>query len=159
MFRLKIIAVGKLTEGFYREAAGEYLKRMERFYEVSVAEVKPERLSSAPSSGEIERALSAEEKRILGEVPSRAAVIVCAVEGREYSSDEFASMLERYRESPGELAVIIGSSYGLSAGVKSSADALVSVSRMTFPHELFRVMFLEQLYRAGEIAAGSKYHK
>ncbi len=159
MFKLKIIAVGKLTEGFYRDACGEYLRRMGRFYDVAVAEVKPEPLPSNPSAAGIEKALLAEEKRIRAEIPSRAHIIVAAVEGRMYSSAEFSALLEKVREYPGEAAVIIGSSYGLSPGVKSLADVMLSVSRMTFPHELFRVMLCEQLYRAGEIMIGSKYHK
>ncbi len=159
MFKLKIIAMGKLTEGFYREACGEYLRRMGRFYDVSVVELKPEALSSSPSAAEIEKALLAEEKRIRAEIPSRAFVIVTAVEGKMYSSAELSALLERCREYPGEAVVIIGSSYGLSPGVKSLADVMLSVSRMTFPHELFRVMLCEQLYRAGEIMIGSRYHK
>ncbi len=159
MFKLKIIALGKLTEPFYRDACGEYLRRMGRFYDVTVAEIKPEVLSSNPSAAEIEKALLAEEKRIRAEIPPRAFVIVTAVEGRMYSSGEFSALLEKAREYPGEATVIIGSSYGLSAGVKALGDVLVSASRMTFPHELFRVMLCEQLYRAGEIMIGGKYHK
>ncbi len=159
MFKLKIIAVGKLTEGFYRDACGEYLRRMGRFYDVAVAEVKPEPLPSNPSAAEIEKALAAEEKRIRAEIPARAAVIVTAVEGRQYGSAEFSALLDKWREYPGEAAVIIGSSYGLSAGVKSCASVMLSLSKMTFPHELFRVMLYEQLYRAGEIMIGSRYHK
>lgn len=152
--------MGRLTEEPFRAAAAEYLKRMSRYYSVTVVEPKPENLPRDPSPGEIEKALSAEAKKILAEIPPRAYVAAMCVEGRGMPSEKFAAMLSKAAaDGIGEICFIIGSSHGLSDEVKRRADVKLSVSEMTFPHELFRVMLLEQLYRAAEINAGGKYHK
>ncbi len=152
--------MGHLTYPPFREAAAEYIKRLEKRFSVSVIEPKPQPLSSNPTEGEIKAALEKEKNAISAEIQPRSAVVAMCVEGKEMSSAELSEMLESYALSGvSEVVFVIGSSYGLSEEFKKSADKRVSVSKMTFPHELFRVMLLEQLYRAGEISAGTKYHK
>ena len=160
MQKVKIIAMGKLTENFFRAAADEYLTRMSRFYSVTVAEPKPEQLPQNPGENEIKNALLREAAKIKPEIPPRAAVVAMCVEGVQKSSEELSDMMQSYASSGvSEICFIIGSSHGLSEEIKKAADVRLSVSKMTFPHELFRVMLLEQLYRAAEISAGGKYHK
>ena len=159
MFKVKIIAMGKLTVPYLKDAAADYVKRIGRSFSVTVAEPKPEALPQAPSAGEIERALEREAERILSEIPARSKVIAMCVEGKPMASEKLAEYLERCATESGEVCFIIGSSHGMHDKVKSRADVRLSVSPMTFPHELFRVMLLEQIYRAAEIQSGSRYHK
>lgn len=160
MQKIKIIAMGKLTEGYTKTASAEFVKRISRFYQLTVVEPKPETTPSDPTPAEIEKALLKESEKILSEIPPRAAVVAMCVEGKGMSSEKLA---EYIRESAvagkSEICFIIGSSHGLHPTVKQRADIRLSVSAMTFPHELFRVMLLEQIYRAGEINNGGKYHK
>ena len=160
MLKIRLIAMGRLTEAPFREAAEEYGKRISRFYSLSVTELKPEPLPLSPAPADIERALEKEASRILAVLPPRAPLWAMCVEGKALSSEEFSAKIEAAASSgAGELCFVIGSSHGLSETVKQRASLRLSVSPMTFPHELFRVMLLEQIYRAGEIAAGGKYHK
>lgn len=160
MLKLTIIAMGRLTVGYFREACEDYLRRMSRTYSVTVVEPKPEPLPKEPTEGDIARALEREAIRIREAIPPRAVVIAMCVEGRELSSEELAARLDCYASSGvSEVCFIIGSSHGLDAALKTSAALRLSVSRMTFPHELFRVMLFEQLYRASEINSGTRYHK
>ncbi|MBQ4354688.1 MAG: 23S rRNA (pseudouridine(1915)-N(3))-methyltransferase RlmH [Clostridia bacterium] len=160
MLKIKIIAMGKLTEKAYRDASAEFIKRLSRSYPVTVAEPKAELLPSDPTDGEIARALEKESERILSEVPSRAALVALCVEGKQMSSEEFSAFIEKQADSGiSEICFVIGSSFGLSETVKKRAVLRLSMSKMTFPHELFRVMLLEQIYRAAEITNGSRYHK
>ena len=137
--------MGKLTEPGFKAASDEYLARLNKNFSVTVAEPKPEPLPKNPSDNAIKLALDKEADKILAEISPRSALVAMCVEGKELSSEEFA--------------FVIGSSHGLSDKVKNAAKLKLSVSKMTFPHELFRVMLLEQIYRAGEIQSGSKYHK
>ena len=160
MLKMNIIAVGKLTEPSFRAAADGYLKRMARFYSASVTEVKPEPLPEEPSPGEIARALAKEAERIRAALSPRAAVVALCVEGDTMSSEELTKWIGKKAASgAAEIDFLVGSSHGMDESLKKSADLRLSVSPMTFPHELFRVMLLEQLYRTGEIASGGKYHK
>lgn len=160
MQKIKIIAMGKLTEGYTKSAAAEFSRRISRFYQLTVVEPKVELTPSEPSPAEIDRALSREAERILAEIPPRAAVVAMCVEGKGMSSEELAQFISSSAVSgTSEICFIIGSSHGLHESVKKRASLRLSVSRMTFPHELFRVMLLEQIYRAGEIQSGGKYHK
>jgi len=160
MLKIKIIAMGKLTEKAYREACGEFIKRLSRTYPVTVVEPKVELLPSDPSAGEIKRALEKESERILSEVSPRSTLVALCVEGKSLSSEAFSAFIEKQATGGvSEICFVIGSSFGLSDEVKKKAALRLSLSEMTFPHELFRVMLLEQIYRAGEIAAGSRYHK
>ena len=160
MQKIKLIAMGKLTEGYTKDAASEFSRRISRFYQLTTVEPKPEATPSDPSPAEIEKALAKEAEKILAEIPSRAAVVAMCVEGKGMSSEKFAEFIEdTANRGQSEICFIIGSSHGLHDSVKRRADLKLSVSQMTFPHELFRVMLLEQIYRAGEISAGGKYHK
>ena len=160
MLKIRIIAMGKLTVDYFRTACEDYLKRMSRAYSVTVTEPKPEPLPKDPTYGDIARALEREAVRIAEAIPPRAAVVAMCVEGKELSSEELAVKMENFAASGvSEVCFLIGSSHGLDESLKRRADLRLSVSKMTFPHELFRVMLLEQLYRASEINAGSKYHK
>ncbi len=160
MQKIRLIAMGRLTEPALCASAELYRKRLSRFCSLTVAEPKPEPLPAAPSPAEIEKALEKEGARILDEIPPRAAAVALCVEGRSMTSPAFASWLDRaFADGAGEICFLIGSSYGLAPAVKARADLRLSLSAMTFPHELFRVMLLEQLYRAYEINSGGKYHK
>lgn len=160
MLKIKIIAMGKLTEKAYRDASAEFVKRLSRTYPVTFAEPKVENLPANPTQGEIDRALEKESERILAEVPPRSALVALCVEGREMPSEEFASFIEKQASGGvSEICFVIGSSFGLAEEVKKKAVLRLSMSKMTFPHELFRVMLLEQIYRAAEITAGTRYHK
>lgn len=160
MSRIKLIVMGQLTDRYYREAADEYIKRMSRTSPVDEVELKCVRLPEEPSEKEIAAALAKEGEMILAEIPKRALVCAMCIEGKQLSSEELAEKISQAdAQGMSELCFIIGSSYGLDEKVKARADIRLSMSRMTFPHKLARVMLLEQLYRAGEINQGKKYHK
>ena len=159
MQKIRILAMGRLTEAAFRDAAAEYARRIGRFFDLTVQEIRPEPLGQNPSPAEIARALDREADRILEAVPPRAVLCALCVEGRQMSSEAFARWIEKQAEGGGQTVFLIGSSHGLADRVKGRADVRLSVSEMTFPHELFRVLLLEQIYRAGEILAGGKYHK
>ena len=152
--------MGKLTEPAFKAASDEYLARLGKNFSVTVAEPKPEPLPQNQSDNAIKLALDKEADKILAEISPRSALVAMCVEGKELSSEEFSQRLSDFALSGfSEVAFVIGSSHGLSDKVKNAAKLKLSVSKMTFPHELFRVMLLEQIYRAGEIQSGSKYHK
>ena len=160
MQKIKLIAMGKLTEDYTRSAAGEFTKRISRFYSFETVELKPENVPDNPTAAQIAKALSREGEKILSEIPPRAKAVALCVEGKTMPSEAFARMLADAASSgTPDVCFIIGSSHGLDDSVKRRADVKLSFSPMTFPHELFRVMLLEQIYRAGEILAGGKYHK
>lgn len=145
MVKLNFVCVGKLKESFLREASNEYLKRLSRFCRVEVKELS-EKFSPKEEAEEILRAC-------------RGYVIALAIEGTSLSSEEFASELQRHIDRGEELTFLIGSSCGLDESVKKASDQLISFSKMTFPHQLMRVILLEQTYRAFMINSGSEYHK
>ena len=160
MLNITLICVGKLKESYLQAACDEYCKRLKTLCKCTVIELPPERLSESPSPGEIAAALEKEGQRILEKAPSGAALIAMCIEGKQLSSEELAQKITSFAVSgTGSLAFVIGGSFGLSETVKQSAALRLSVSRMTFPHQLFRVMLLEQIYRALQINAGAKYHK
>lgn len=159
MAKIKLIAMGQLTERYYRDAADDYIRRMAPRSPVREVELKCVRLPDSPSEKEIGAALAKEGNAILEEIPKRAFVSALCVEGKELSSVELATLLADAEVTHGEICFLIGSSYGLDERVKARAHLRLSMSRMTFPHMLARVVLLEQLYRAGEINQGKKYHK
>lgn len=157
--RLTVIAVGGLKEKFFREAAAEYQKRLSAYAKLEILEIAEARLRGE-SGAEIARALEEEGGRILQKIGPRAYVTVLCVEGRQMGSVEFSEKLAEVTASGrSELVFVIGGSHGLSDAVKRRADLRLSFSEMTFPHQLMRVVLLEQLYRACNIEAGGKYHK
>jgi len=158
MLNVKIITVGKLKEKYLRDACDEYLKRLKRFGNVTVIELDESRLSDNPSDKEIENALSNEAENILKH--AAGYIIPMCIEGKQLSSVKLANkMADIPVHGQSTVSFIIGSSFGLSEKVKQKADFRLSMSEMTFPHQLARVMLLEQVYRAFQINNGGKYHK
>ena len=160
MMRVRLICVGRLKERFYVEAAEEYVKRLGAYCKLEVVEIPEQRLPRLPSPGDIAGALEREGAAIQDRIPSGFTVVALCVEGQAKSSQELADALGRWAQSGGKgLALVIGGSYGLHPAVKAAAKLRLSMSPMTFPHHLARVMVLEQIYRAFQITAGTRYHK
>ncbi len=160
MQRITLLCVGKLKEKFYIEAAAEYLKRLSRFCKLDLVELPEERLPDAPSPAQIEAALSKEAEAIRGKLPPSSSLVALCVEGRMRSSEELAQLMAAWsHRGEKQLVFLIGGSHGLHSSIKAEAWAQLSMSPMTFPHHLARVMLLEQIYRAYQINAGTRYHK
>ncbi len=159
MLSVNIICVGKLKESYLREATEEYAKRLKTLCKLSVIELPEERVGDDPSDAEISRTVNAESERIMAKLGKGDYVIALCVEGKNISSEELSARLEDISMRSSTVDLIIGGSWGLSDAVKQRADFRLSMGKMTFPHQLFRVMLLEQLYRAFQISRGTKYHK
>lgn len=156
---VRFITVGNLKESYLREAVAEYKKRLSGMCRVEDIELKECKLPDNPTDADIKAALSTEAKAILGAVPSRAYLIALCVEGDKLSSPDLAKKLEKVGNAASEICFVIGSSYGLSPEVKSAAQMRLSVSDLTFPHQLMRVILYEAVYRCYQISKGTKYHK
>ena len=160
MLNITIICIGRLKDAFFESASKEYLKRLGAYAKVNIAELKAVDLPQEPSAAEIAAALEKEGSEILKKIPSGARVIALCVEGKLWSSEELAAdFTAAANGGTSHVVFVIGGSYGLSENVKRAAHTRLSMSRMTFPHRLARVMLLEQIYRACKINAGEKYHK
>jgi 23S rRNA (pseudouridine1915-N3)-methyltransferase len=159
MLNVKLITLGTLKEAYLRDAAAEYEKRLGAFCRFELVQLKEERLSDDPSESEIKNALSKESEKILALIPARAYVVAMCVEGKQLTSPELAEKLEEISSRTSDVCFIIGSSFGLSDSVKQRADLRLSVSKLTFPHQLMRVILLETVYRAFNIQKGTRYHK
>ena len=160
MFEITLIAMGKLKEKFYLSAAAEYEKRMKAYCQFKLLELPEHRLPEDPSPAEISAGLEKEAELIFSRIPKGAWFCVLTPEGKELSSEGFARKLAEVKlTGKSNACFLIGSSFGMSPRVKAKADFKLSMSPMTFPHHLARIMVLEQLYRAEAIQAGSKYHK
>ena len=160
MFDITLIAMGKLKEKFYLSAAAEYEKRMKGFCQFHLIELPEVKLPENPSQSEISAALEKEADSILTKIPKGAWFCTLTPEGKMLSSESLADKIKEVKLSGKSAACfLIGSSFGMSQRLKNLADFKLSMSPMTFPHHLARVMVLEQLYRAEAIQAGSKYHK
>lgn len=159
MQRVTILCVGKLKEKFYADAAAEYVKRLGRYCKVEIVELPETRLPDDPSPAEIQRALAAEATAIRARLESGAVVAMC-IEGKTCSSEALAKKLESFAlEGKSRVTFLIGGSFGLDETLKKEANWRLSMSPMTFPHHLARVMLLEQIYRACQIQEGTRYHK
>lgn len=159
MLTVNLICVGSLKENHWREACAEYLKRLSAFCSIAVLELPESRLPDRPSAAEISKALETEGKAILSKAGNGAVIPLC-IEGKQLSSSGLAELLEDLALSgTSAVSFVIGSSYGLSDEVKQRGSKRLSMSRMTFPHQLARVMLLEQIYRAFTINRNGKYHK
>lgn len=156
---LKLIVLGTLKESYWRDAVAEYQKRLGAYSRVDLTELKECRLPDSPAPTEIAAALEKEADAILAAVPPRATLAALCVEGKQLSSEELAEKLNEIGNTTGSLCLVIGSSHGLSPRVKNAAAWRLSVSRLTFPHQMMRVILLETLYRSLTILAGGKYHK
>ena len=160
MLNVKLICVGKMREKFYIEAFEEYRKRLQAYCRLELTEITEQRLSDRPAEKEIAAALEREGQEILKAVPADAYLVALCVEGKQMPSEGMAALIAA-RESSGKpkLCFVIGGSYGLAPAVKARADRRLSMSEMTFPHHLARVMLIEQVYRGFKINEGSQYHK
>ena len=161
MLRVNLICIGRIKEKYYTDAISEYSKRLSAFCKFQIIELPEERIrSNTPNASQIDEVLEAEGKRMLQKISPSDYVIAMCIEGKLLSSEELSKKLDEVALG-GKSAVdfIIGGSYGLSAEVKSRADLRLSMSRMTFPHQLARVILSEQIYRAFEISTNGKYHK
>ena len=157
---VSVICVGKLRERFFADAAQEYVKRLRRLMPVTVVEVPDEPEPAQPGEAQNEMTLRREGERILARLSDRDHVIALCVDARQYESPELAARLDSlFTQGKSHIAFVIGGSLGLHPSVLRRADERMSMSRMTFPHQLARVMLLEQLFRAAKINAGERYHK
>ena len=160
MQKVTVLCVGKLKEKFYTEASAEYVKRLGRHCKIEIVELPEFRLPEAPSDGDVQRALTQEAAAIREKLPKGGAVIAMCIEGKLLSSEDLSKKLEQLAVSgKTQLTFLIGGSFGLPQSIKDMADLKLSMSPMTFPHHMARVMLLEQIYRAYQISDGTRYHK
>ena len=159
MTQITVITVGTLKEKYLIDACAEYKKRLSQFARVNEISLKEERIADEDDKSAVLRALDSEADAILEKVPSDAIKIALCVEGKEYSSEELASLVSSAEDERGKIALIIGSSHGLSERVKRECRVRLSFSKMTFPHQLMRVILYEQLYRSYTIIHNKRYHK
>lgn len=160
MFEITLITVGKLKEKFYLSAAAEYEKRLKGYCQFRIVELPESRLPETPSPAEISAGLEKEAELILSKIPKGAWFCTLTPEGKLLSSENLAAKMTDVKNSGKSSACfLIGSSFGMAQRLKDKADLKLSMSPMTFPHHLARIMVLEQIYRAEAIQAGSKYHK
>lgn len=158
--KITLITVGKIKEKFFRDAADEYGKRLSRYCKLDIREAADEKTPEKASQIQCEQILQKEGERILKLMPEDAFVITLEIEGRRLTSEAFASQIERLGvNGTSHIAFVIGGSIGLHNSIKKRADLAVSFSDMTFPHQLMRVVLLEQIYRAFRIINGEPYHK
>ena len=159
MIKITVIALASLKEKYLKDAAAEYIKRLGAYCDLKIIELDPVRLPEKPSDAEINSALEREAELILKKIPAGDYVVPLCIEGKQLSSEEFSGVLEQEMNIGRGVTFIIGSSCGPADMVKRRADLRLSFSKMTFPHQLFRVMLLEQIYRAFKICSGGAYHK
>lgn len=159
MLHVKIICVGKLKEQAYTALCDEYLKRLSRFCRVELVQLEEQRLPEHPSGAQIAEALRREATQIRAAIPRGAYTTALCVEGKSMTSEAFARTLSDITQSADKFCCLVGGSHGLDEALKREASLRLSFSAMTFPHHLFRVMLLEQIYRAFSINSGSQYHK
>ena len=159
MIKVNIIAVGKLKEKYLKDAVAEYTKRISAYAKINIVEVGEYRCGDNPSAAEIQQVLQKEGEQIIARIPKGSFVIPMCIEGKQKSSEEFSNEIEDITLTNSEITFVIGGSFGLSNEVKSLGKLKLSFSKMTFPHQLMRVILLEQIYRALSISNNSKYHK
>ena len=159
MTHLTIISVGTLKEDYLKDAVSEYKKRLSQYARVEEINIKEEAIKNEDSQADISRALDLEAEKIISAMPKDSYKIALCVEGRQFDSPSFAKVISDANDASGKITLVIGSSHGLSEKVKSECKLRLSVSKMTFPHQLMRVVLLEALYRSFTIIAGKRYHK
>lgn len=161
MIRINLITVGKLKEKYWRDAAAEYSKRLSAFCRLEIVELNESRLSDSPSDKEKQAALE-NEAAAMAKYTDGSGVynIAMCIEGKQLSSEELSAKMDLCgTQGFSTINFIIGSSFGIAQSVKDKCDLRLSMSKMTFPHQLARVMLLEQIYRGFQISKGTKYHK
>ena len=160
MQKITVLCVGKLKEKFYLDATAEYAKRLSRYCKLDILELPESRLPEEPSPAQIQQALDAEAAAITAKLPKGGALVALCIEGAPCSSEEMSRKMQQLAVSgKTQLTFLIGGSVGLDEDLKRQADWRLSMSPMTFPHHMARIMLLEQIYRAYQIAGGTKYHK
>lgn len=159
MLSINIICIGKLKEKFWKDAVEEYRKRLSSLCRFEIIELSEEYTPENPSPSQISLTVEKESEKILSKISPSDYVIAMCVEGKIISSEEMSEKLENITFSHSTADFIIGGSWGLSDKLKQRADLRLSMGRMTFPHQMFRVMLCEQIYRAFQISKGTKYHK
>ena len=158
--KIKVVTVGKLKEKYLKDGIAEYTKRISRFAKLEMIELADEKTPDKASELENQKILETEGARILSKVGERDFVVVLAIEGKTFSSEDFSKQLERASiNGYSTLTFIIGGSLGLAPVVKNRANLSVSFGRLTLPHQLMRLVLIEQIYRAFTIQQGSPYHK
>ncbi|MBK1637326.1 23S rRNA (pseudouridine(1915)-N(3))-methyltransferase RlmH [Rhodovulum adriaticum] len=157
---IDIICIGNIKEKYYTEAIKEYLKRLTPYSNVNIIELDEHKLPNKASNQQIEDGMEKEGEAILSKIGDRSYVIPLCIEGRQLNSKKFAGKIEDITlEGYSNITFIIGGSYGLSPQVKAKSNLKLSFSKMTFPHQLMRVILLEQIYRAFRILRNEPYHK
>ena len=159
MVKITIITIGKLKEKYFLEASKEYEKRLSAFCNLSIIELDPAFLQQNQNEKEIEQNLKAESEKIMKNIPKGAAIIPLCIEGKKLDSEKFAARINELQLSFSNICFIIGGSHGLHNDIKNMGNFKFSMSEMTFPHRLARIMLLEQIYRGFKINQGSNYHK
>ena len=159
MVHLTVISGGSLKESYLRESIAEYKKRLSAFAAIEEVELREERIRDEEDATAVRSALEAEGERILARIPDGAYTVALCIEGKEMDSETMAGELGRATDRTGKLCLIIGSSHGLCPAVKARADLRLSIGRLTYPHQLVRVLLHEILYRSFSILAGKRYHK
>ena len=161
MINVTLITLGKVQKGFLTDGCNEYIKRLRTMCDFKLVEIEDEPLPEKNLNQTlIDKALEKEIGKIISAIPKQSYVIAMCIEGKQLASRDFAKLFnQKAVEGYSSICLIIGSSHGLSEKVKARRDLRMSFSKMTFPHQLFRLMALEQIYRAFSINAGTKYHK
>lgn len=159
MLNVNIICIGNLKEKFFSDALSEYKKRLGRYCKFDVVELPEEKIADNVTQSQIDKTLTKEGEKTLSKIGKSDYVVAMCIEGKQLSSEELSRKIEDISLSNSTINFVIGGSWGLSDDVKKRADMRLSVSKMTFPHQLFRVMLAEQIYRAFSITANAKYHK
>lgn len=158
--KIRVIAIGKIKEQYLKEGIGEYIKRISPFCDISIVEVNDQPIADNPSEKDIEKAINIEGENVLKLIKNNDCVIALDLNKKEMDSIEFSNYLIKKLEISGSnLTFVIGGSYGLSAALKARANDSISLSKMTFLHQMTRLILLEQIYRAFKIYHHQTYHK
>lgn len=160
MLTIKILCVGSLKENYLKEAFLEYQKRLSSFCKFEIKEIPEYKISNNPTESEIISAINIEGERLLSYINKNSYIIPLCIEGKEFSSFELSKHIQKVTlDGKSNIIFIIGGSFGLSQNVKRCSDLNLSMSKLTFPHQLARIMLVEQIYRSFQILLGGKYHK
>ena len=158
--KIKLVTVGKLKEKYLKDGIAEYMKRLNRFCKVEIVELADEKTPDKASDLENQQILEKEGNKILSKINEREFVIALAIEGEQFSSEKFSQlMMDTTVHGFSDITFVIGGSLGLSPAVKKRANLLMSFGKLTLPHQLMRLVLIEQIYRAFMIQQGSPYHK
>ncbi len=158
--KIKLVTVGKLKEKYLKDGIAEYMKRLNRFCKVEMIELADEKTPDKASDLENQQILEKEGNKILAKINEREFVIALAIEGNQFPSEKFSQvMMDATVRGFSDITFVIGGSLGLSPAVKKRANLLMSFGKLTLPHQLMRLVLIEQIYRAFMIQQGSPYHK